>query len=87
MKHRTTPQEKTVTHIYVRDAQAGCLRPCWASAHEIYCGVCMQGFVQAEIGSKCQTCSSKVEQILQSDRGGVPDLSRRHILALRKKLA
>lgn len=77
MKHRTIPLVRVLTHIYVRDAQKGFLRPCWASGHEIQCGVCMRAVVQAEIGSRCPVCSSTVEQILNFN-WGTPDISRRH---------
>jgi hypothetical protein len=87
MQHRTIPQAKELTHIYVRDAQKGFLRPCWASRREIQCGVCMSGVVQAEIGSRCPICSSTVEQILESVRGGVPDMPRRRGQRVRKKPA
>jgi hypothetical protein len=76
MKHRTNPQLKTLTHIYVRDAKSGFLRPCWASGRQILCGVCMSmnGVVQPEIGSRCPVCSSTVEHILRSDHGRIPDI-------------
>jgi hypothetical protein len=41
MTQRSTFQiEKILTHIYVRDAQTGFVRPCWATDTEVYCGMC-----------------------------------------------
>jgi len=77
MKHNSTPQEKTLTHIYVRDAQKGFLRPCWSTGTEIYCGMCMRGAVEDKIGASCPVCSSVVERILEVEQGGAPRLGRR----------
>ncbi len=77
MNHQPTSQEKTLTHIYVRDAQKGFVRPCWASGSEVYCGMCMRGEVRAEVGYVCPICSSTVERILEITPGGTPKLGRR----------
>jgi hypothetical protein len=69
MKERTNSQVKSLTHIYMRDAEKGFLRPCWAEGREIYCGVCMKGVVQAVTGASCPNCKSKVEQILDAVAG------------------
>ncbi len=70
------PQTKTLTHIYVRDAQQGFVRPCWASGPELYCGMCMRGVVRAELGATCPVCSSTVERILEVTEGGTPKFTR-----------
>jgi hypothetical protein len=57
--------ERTLTHIYVRDAQKGFVRPCWATDTEVYCGMCMRGVVQPVVGAVCPNCSSTVERILE----------------------
>ena len=77
MKHAETPQEKTLTHIYVRDAQKGFLRPCWSDGAEIYCGMCMRGAVEATVGASCSVCASVVERILEVEQGGATRLGRR----------
>ena len=69
MKHLATTQEKTLTHIYVRDAQKGFLRPCWSTGAEIYCGMCMRGAVEAKVGASCPVCASVVERILAVEPG------------------
>jgi len=77
MKHLATTQEKTLTHIYVRDAQKGFLRPCWSTGAEIYCGMCMRGAVEAKVGASCPVCASVVERILEVELGGAPRLGHR----------
>lgn len=72
MKHQTNPQPKSLTHIYVRDAHKGFVRPCWTSGQELYCGICMEGLVEAEIGSVCPLCESVVERIIEVSDGGKP---------------
>jgi hypothetical protein len=61
---------KTLTHIYVRDAQKGFVRPCWSTVSEVYCGMCMRGIVQPVVGAVCPICSSTVERILEVAPGG-----------------
>jgi hypothetical protein len=68
----TSHTEKTLTHIYVRDAQNGFVRPCWATGTELYCGMCMRGTIQPVIGAVCPICSSTVERILEVAPGGAP---------------
>jgi hypothetical protein len=77
MKHQPVPQPKTLTHIYVRDAQKGFVRPCWSSGGVVYCGMCMRGEVQAETGSVCPICASTVERILEVADGDSPKFTRR----------
>jgi hypothetical protein len=69
--------EKTLTHVYVRDAQKGFVRPCWATGTELYCGMCMRGTIQPAIGAVCPICSSTVERILEVTPGGSPKLARK----------
>jgi hypothetical protein len=57
--------EKKLTHIYVREAQTGYLRPCWAAGRKLYCGVCMKGILAPEIGQVCSICFSKIEHVLK----------------------
>jgi hypothetical protein len=73
-----SPNEKTLTHIYVRDAQKGFVRPCWSSGTEVYCGMCMRGTVQPVVGEVCPICSSTVERILEVATGGAPRVARKH---------
>jgi hypothetical protein len=72
-----SPNEKTLTHIYVRDAQKGFVRPCWLSGTEVYCGMCMRGTVQPAVGEVCPICSSTVERILEVATGGAPRVARK----------
>jgi hypothetical protein len=72
-----TTSPKTLTHVYVRDAQKGFVRPCWASGAELYCGMCLRGTVQPAIGEVCPICSSTVERILEVAPGGAPRLARK----------
>jgi len=67
--------EKTLTHIYVRDAQKGFVRPCWSAGAEVFCGMCMRGTVQPVVGEVCPICSSTVERILEVATGGKPRVS------------
>jgi hypothetical protein len=69
--------ENTLTHIYVRDAQKGFVRPCWANGTELYCGMCMRGTVKPVVGEVCPICSSTVERILEVTPGGTPKLARK----------
>ena len=69
--------EKTLTHIYVRDAQKSFVRPCWSTGTEVYCGMCMRGIVQPVVGAVCPICSSTVERILEVAPGGSPKLARK----------
>jgi hypothetical protein len=70
--------ERTLTHIYVRDAQKGFVRPCWAtSPKEVYCGMCMRSTIQPMVGAVCPICSSTVERILEVALGGTPKPTRR----------
>ena len=71
----TSQSEKTLTHIYVRDAQKGFVRPCWSAGAELYCGMCMRGAVQPVVGAVCPICSSTVERILEVTPGGAPRIS------------
>ncbi len=73
----TSQTEKTLTHIYVRDAQKGFVRPCWASGTELYCGMCMRGAIQPVIGAVCPICSSTVERIMEVAPGGAPKPARK----------
>jgi hypothetical protein len=73
----TSQTEKTLTHIYVRDAQKGFVRPCWATGAELYCGMCMRGTIQPVIGAVCPICSSTVERILEVASGGTPKPARK----------
>jgi len=78
MAQLNPPQnEKTLTHIYVRDAQKGFVRPCWATGSEVYCGMCLRGVVQAVVGEVCPICSSTVERILEVAPGGAPKAARK----------
>jgi hypothetical protein len=66
MAHTSDSQiEKKLTHIYVRDAREGSIRPCWIAGKKVYCGICMRGTVQPTVGQVCPICSSTVERILQ----------------------
>lgn len=76
MKQQPIPQPKKLTHIYVRDAQKGFVRPCWSSGSELYCGMCMRGEVQAVVGSVCPICSSTVERVFEVTPGGKPSFAR-----------
>jgi hypothetical protein len=69
--------EKTLTHIYVRDAQKSFVRPCWSTGTEVYCGMCMRGIVQPVIGAICPICSGTVERILEVAPGGKPTPARK----------
>ena len=62
--------EKTLTHIYVRDAQKAFLRPCWRSGNDVYCGMCMRWKIQPVVGTVCKICSSTVERVLEVVSGG-----------------
>jgi hypothetical protein len=73
----TSHSGKTLTHVYVRDAQKGFVRPCWADGGEIYCGMCMRGNVKPVVGEVCPICSSTVERILEVTPGGTPKLARK----------
>jgi hypothetical protein len=74
MTQRANSQtERTRTHIYVRDAHNGFVRPCWATDAEVYCGMCMRGTIQPVVGAVCPTCSSTVERILEVASGGAPE--------------
>jgi hypothetical protein len=73
-----SPNDKTLTHIYVRDAQKGFVRPCWSTGAEVYCGMCMRGTVQPVVGEVCSICSSTVERILEVTTGGAPRVARKH---------
>jgi hypothetical protein len=68
---------KTLTHIYVRDAQKGFVRPCWAAGTELYCGMCMRGKVESVVGAVCPICSSTVERVLHVAPGGATKPVRR----------
>jgi hypothetical protein len=61
--------ERALTHIYVRDVQKHFIRPCWSNGSEVYCGMCMKGTVKPAVGAVCPECSSRVERILESERG------------------
>jgi hypothetical protein len=63
-----SPNERALTHIYVRDLQKHFIRPCWSKGSEVYCGICMTGTVQPIVGAVCPECSSRVERILESER-------------------
>jgi hypothetical protein len=69
--------ERTLTHIYVRDAQKGFVRPCWAADTEVYCGMCMCGAIQPVVGAVCPICSSTVERILELAPGGASEPARK----------
>jgi len=62
--------ERTLTHIYVRDAQTGFVRPCWAIGAQVYCGICMRGRIEPSVGEACPICFSTVERILEVAPGG-----------------
>ncbi len=62
--------EKSLTHIYVRDAQKAFLRPCWRSGNDVYCGMCMRSIIKPVIGTVCKICSSTVERVLEVISGG-----------------
>jgi len=66
----TSQNERTLTHIYVRDAQKGFVRPCWATKKEVYCGMCLRGRIQPVVGEVCPICSSTVERILEVAKAG-----------------
>jgi hypothetical protein len=70
--------EKTLTHIYVRDAQKCFVRPCWSSGTDVYCGMCMRGTVRPVVGEVCPICSSTVERILEVATGGAPRVAPKH---------
>lgn len=63
---------KSITHVYVRDAQKAFLRPCWRSEEELYCGMCMRATIRPVVGEVCPTCGSTVERILEIVTGGTP---------------
>ena len=63
--------EKSLTHIYVRDAQKAFVRACWRTGSDIYCGMCMRATIRPLIGEVCPTCGSTVERILEVVPGGV----------------
>jgi hypothetical protein len=67
----TSQPERTLTHIYVRDAQKAFIRPCWTAGTEVYCGMCMRSAIQPVVGEVCPVCSSTVERILEVVSGGV----------------
>ena len=68
----TSQTARTLTHIYVRDAPKGFIRPCWAVGKEVYCGMCMTGTIQPVVGEVCPICSSTVERILEDAPAGAP---------------
>lgn len=61
-------------YVLVRDAETGYLRSCWSASDDgaLYCGMCMQGVVKAEVGSACPACDSKVDRVLEIADGGQP---------------
>ena len=69
--------ERTLTHIYVRDAQNGFVRPCWATDTEVYCGMCMRGTIQPVVGAVCPACSSTMDRILKVAPGGASGPARK----------
>lgn len=64
--------DKSITHIYVRDAQKAFVRPCWQSAEGLYCGMCMRSTIEPVIGAVCPVCSATVERVLELVQGGAP---------------
>jgi hypothetical protein len=74
---KISSNEKTLTHIYVRDAQKSFVRPCWSTGAEVYCGMCMRGTVRPVVGEVCSICSSTVERILEVATGGAPRVARK----------
>ena len=66
--------EKTITHVYVADAQKSFVRPCWKAEDGLYCGMCMRGTIEPVVGAVCSICSSTVERILEITPGGKPKL-------------
>jgi hypothetical protein len=78
MTQRANSQtERTLTHIYVRDAHNGFVRPCWATDTEVYCGMCMRGTIQPVVGAVCPICSSTVERILEVAPGRASEPARK----------
>jgi hypothetical protein len=84
MKHAATPQERTLTHIYVRDPQKGFLRPCWSTGTQIFCGMCMRGAVEATLGASCPICASVVERILEVEPVRAKEVAPRECEARQK---
>jgi hypothetical protein len=76
--NRVPAPEKTLTHIYVRDAQKAFVRACWRSGNDIYCGMCMRATIQPVIEEVCPICASTVERILEVAPGGVIKSARKH---------
>lgn len=66
MKGQLSPQTRTLTHIYVREAARKAVHPCWAQGGRIYCGICLRGEVSAEVGAVCQVCASAVALVLET---------------------
>jgi hypothetical protein len=69
-------RERTITHIYVRDAQNHYLRPCWSDGAQIYCGMCLLAVIKPQVDAVCSSCFSRVDRILEVDGGGRPQSAR-----------
>lgn len=67
---------KSITHIYVRDAQNAFVRPCWRAPEGLYCGMCMRGIIEPVLGAECPVCSSTVERIMEMVPGGTPKVGK-----------
>ena len=61
-------------YVLVRDPESGYVRSCWSEPGEgvLYCGMCMQGVVEAKVGAACPACDSKVDRVLEIADGGKP---------------
>ena len=61
-------------YVLVRDPESGYIRSCWSAPSDgaLYCGMCMQGVVQPEVGAACPVCDSKVDRVLEIADGGKP---------------
>jgi hypothetical protein len=48
-------------------------RASWSGSDGVqYCGICMRGVIQPELGHSCSNCGSQVRQVFEVIRGGSP---------------
>jgi len=61
-------------YVLVRDPETGYIRSCWSASSDgaLYCGMCMQGVIEPQVGASCPACNSKVDRVLEIADGGKP---------------
>jgi hypothetical protein len=62
------------SYAVLQNPRTNATRLSWSSHSNgnLYCGICLRGLIETEVGHVCLVCQSRVQQVFEVINGGKP---------------